>query len=320
MMVEHNKRDSLVFEVMLLVVASGMAFLLYRMGVYKMVVLNLFFLPIVLAGYYLGRTSAGVLALFSVLAATIAATLDMSNFVTHSSPVLVALVLSVWGATLGLTAILLGTLCDERTRTLSELHVAYVGVVEVVAKYLQSANPTVKARATRIAELSQEIATRMRLPQREIDDIRVAALLYDLGNVEITTRLLTRAVDTLEANPDAAQRHTFSGMDLVHSLGGVLSGAMPLLVTQDCGARELLVGDGESYTTSMPIGARIIRAARAYDALINGLMGDRDVTPGDALRELRGDVAAAFDENVLAALGQVLQRGGSAATRVPALV
>ena len=72
---ERNKRDSLVFELMLLVVASGMAFLLYQMGVYKIVVLNLFFLPIVLAGYYLGRTSAGVLALFSVLAATIAATL-----------------------------------------------------------------------------------------------------------------------------------------------------------------------------------------------------------------------------------------------------
>lgn len=302
-------RDSIIFEVMLIIVAIGMAFLLSTMGTHKMVVLNLFYLPIVLAGYYLGRTNAGILALFSVLAATIAITLDASGFAMYSSPLSVGLALTMWGACLGLTAILLGTLCDERARTVGELHAAYVGVVEVLSKYLQSANPNVKARATRIAEMSQDVAVQMKLSQRETDDVRVAALLYDLGNVEITTRLLTKAVDTLESKQESSSGHTFSGMDLVHSLGSVLSGALPLLVNQDAAAREFLqAGDDLGSGHDMPLGARIICAVRAYDGFTFGLMGDRPVAPLQALEELRNDIAAGHDGAVLNALEQVLRK------------
>ena len=101
-----NNRDRRILEIMLIVVAMGMTFLLYRMGGYKMVILNLFYLPIVLSGYYLGRTSAGVLALLSVLAVTITATLDTTGFAAYRTPVMIGLALTVWGATLGLTAIL----------------------------------------------------------------------------------------------------------------------------------------------------------------------------------------------------------------------
>ena len=154
-------------EIMLVIVTIGMTFLLVRMGGYKMVVLNLFYLPIVLSGYFLGRTNAGVLALFSVLAVTIVVMLDPTGLQAFKSPVLVILALTVWAASLGMTAILVGTLCDERAKTVEELHLAYVGVVDVLSKYLQSANPKVKARSTRVAELSQSAAEEMRLPRKQ---------------------------------------------------------------------------------------------------------------------------------------------------------
>jgi hypothetical protein len=43
------------------------------------------------------------------------------------------------------------------------------GVVEVLSKYLQSANPRLKDRATRVAELCQKVAAEMRIPAQEID-------------------------------------------------------------------------------------------------------------------------------------------------------
>jgi K+-sensing histidine kinase KdpD len=316
---EQNMRERLTFELMLIVVVTGMAYLLYCMGAYKIVVLNLFFLPVVLAGYFLGRTNSGVLALFSVLVVTIAVTVDLESFVIHSRPLIVVLVLSIWGASLGLTAILLGTLCDERARTLKDLHTAYVGVVEVVAKYLQSANQKVKARATRVAELSQEVALQLRMTQREIDDIRVAALLHDLGNVEITTRLLTRAVDALEANPDVAERNTFSGLDLVHSLGAVLSSAMPLLAAQDGTAKQVLDYDTTVGATSVPLGGRIIHAVREYDALVHGSAGNKRWSPAEALQIMRKDISAAHDETVLAAIEQVIPRRATENAREPVL-
>lgn len=292
-------KETMIFEGMLIVVAIGMSFLLLRMGGHKMVVLNLFYLPIVLAGYYLGRTNAGILALFSVLAASIAMTFDNSGFASFSTPMAVGLALTVWAGCLGLTAILIGTLCDERARSVDELHGAYVGVVEVLATYLQNASPTGKARAIRIAELSQKVATHLKLTHREVDDIRVAALLYDLGNVEITTQLLSKAVDTVESDPTTAGRYTFSGTDLVHSLGAVLSGALPLILNQDATAREILSADSNNTHKVMPIGGDILCAVRAFDSFTNGLIGDKPLSTHDALMEMRKDSAAGYNPDVL---------------------
>ena len=132
-----------------------------------MVVLNLFYLPVVLAGFCLGRYRAGVLALFSVVGVLVVATLDLGAFNSPGSPLAIGLSLLVWAAVLGLTTLLVGTLSDERSAKLVELHEAYVGVVEVLSRYLQSANPQLKARSQRIAELCQRVATEMRLSPRE---------------------------------------------------------------------------------------------------------------------------------------------------------
>ncbi|MGB2988033.1 MAG: HD domain-containing phosphohydrolase [Phycisphaerae bacterium] len=306
-------RDRRILELMLVIVAVGMTYLLYQMGGYKMVVLNLFYLPIVLSGYFLGRTSAGVLALFSVLAVTIATTLDSTGFAAYSSPVMMGLALTIWAAVLGMTAILVGTLCDERAKTVNELHAAYVGVVEVLSRYLQSADPKVKARSTRVAELSQAVAGEMKLSRKQINDVRVGALLHDLGNVEITTQVLAKAVDTLEANPGKTSSYTFLGTDLVQSLGSVLSGAMPLLLNQDDALRECLTSEEEAACDDIPIGAKIIRAVRAYDALTHDDSGKPRIPPQEAVRQLRKDISSAFDLDVLDAVERCVRRTGQTA-------
>jgi len=301
-------KDRSVFEIMLVVITLGMTYLLYQMGGHKMVALNLFFLPIVLSGYYLGRTSAGILALFCALSVTIATTLDSTGFAAYTDPVMVGLALTVWAAVLGLTAILVGTLCDEREAKVDELHEAYVGVVEVLSKYLQSGHPKIKARSVRIAEMCQLTAEELRLSRKQIDDIRVGALLHDLGNVEITTKLISKAVDTLEADPMRSDKHTFLGMDLVHSLSSVLHGAIPLLMNQDDPARDGLAMEDEVGCQEIPLGARIIRAVRAFDALTVGESGEAKSSSARALLELRMASPGEFDDEVLNAIERMARR------------
>jgi hypothetical protein len=309
-------KDRRAFEVMVIVVTLGMTGVFYHLGGYKMVALNLFFLPVILTGYYLGRTSAGVLAVFCALSVTIAATLDGTGFAAHQSAVTVGLSLTVWAAVLGLAAILVGTLCDERARTVDELHEAYVGVVEVLSKYLQGANPRVKARSVRIAELSQMVAQELKLSQKETDDIRVGALLHDLGTIEITTQLISKAMGVLESDASQAQKHTFHGMDLVHSLGTVLRGALPLLVAQDDAARECWTKDREATVRDIPLGAQIIRAVRAYDTTIVD-SSNGGSSPDSVLAELRRDSSGDYDPEILDALERVAKRPARAAALEP---
>ncbi len=302
----HARNDKRIFEIMSIVLALGMTALFYKMGGQRMVALNLFFLPVVLAGYFLGRASAGALALFCALVVTIATTLGSTGFEAYEFPVMVGLALTVWASVLGLTAILVGTLCDERARTANELHKAYVGVVDVLAKYLQSANPEAEARTIRIAELSQEVAREMKLPRKQIDDIRVAALLRDLESVEVTTQLINKAVDTLEADASIQRKSTFLGTDLVHSLSSVLEGALPLLVNQEDGVRDCLPEHGAFRADHLPLGTKIITTVRAYCSLASGAKDAPSDEPQNVLRELRNEVAPGHEE-VIAALGRVIR-------------
>lgn len=296
-------KEQLLLEFSIILVTLGLTCLLYQMQAYKMVILNLFFLPVVLSGFFLGRYLAGITALFCFMSASIVIALNLSTIEIYASASTTALAITAWGAVLGLTSLLIGTLSDERRTQMGELHDAYVGVVEVLSRYLQSAHPRLKDRSVRIAELSQKVADEMRLTGRETDDIRVAALLYDVGNIEITTSVIRKAVGALEHDNDDKFEQTIQGMDLVMSLGSILNGAVPLLLNQDQQIESACEALGTATTGPVPLGAKIIRAVRAYDNLMLHQRGSADASPLDPFTELQRDDS--LDKRVLAALQSV---------------
>lgn len=301
------EKDRRIFEIMLMVVVLGMSMLFYKMGQHKIVVLPLFFLPVVLSGYFLGRSSAGELALFCAVVVTIATTVAATGFAAYDDPTMVGMVLTVWAAVLGLTALLTGTLCDERAKTLEELHTAYVGVVDVVSRYLQGANPDGNDRASRVTRLSKSVGRTLKLSPKEVDDLCVASLLFDLESFEITTKMLSKAVNVLETKASALRKHTFLGTDLVHSIGSVLQGALPLLVNQDEIAQENLDGPGEPKFRQMPIGARILSTVRAFDSLTHTEAGQPPLNTTEAIAELRRECGGR-DDDILNAIERVVGR------------
>lgn len=299
-----DKREQHIMEGMLVLVSIALAVLTYEMEGYKMVILNLFYLPVVLSAFFLGRYRAGILAVFCVIATSMVTVLEMEGFAGYNSPVAIGLAVTIWGAILCLTAILVGTLSDERSAQATELHDAYVGVVEVLSKYLQGGNQQLKARTARVAAMSQEVALEMRLSAKAIDDVRVAALMQDLGKIEVTTRVISKAVDSLESKTTKSELYSFHGTDLVHSLGMVLRGAIPILLSQDSLLPSSIAEP--DVTPDTPIGAKIIRAVRTYDGLTATGLGGQILSPDEAVKEMRRDRAAAYDPDVLAAIERVV--------------
>jgi len=298
-------------ELMLVLVTAAISCLLYHTEAMKIVVLNLYFLPIVLAGFFLGRYRAGVLALLAVVTATIVICMDFTGFGTMNSPVAIALCVTLWGSVLGLTALLVGTLCDDRDARRVEAHEAQVGVVEVLARYLQSANPVLESRAKRVASLSEQVARKMRLSAKEIDDIRVAALLMDMENIEITARVIKKAVGALEDDSSQLKPRTFHGTELVQSLGLVLTGAFPLLLNI---SEEAAAAEGHS----VPFGSRIIRTVRAYEAMESDPWQHGDKTPEAFIDELQSGIDIDHHPAVLHALRLVVTgREAPAASSTP---
>ncbi|MEZ5943874.1 MAG: hypothetical protein R3C18_20960 [Planctomycetaceae bacterium] len=266
-------------EIMLVLVTLAMASVLYSIETSQVVMLNLFFLPVILAGFFLGRYRAGVLAFLSVISATVVIALDVSRFAFMLSPVMVILSVMIWGAILGIAAIMVGTLSDDRNARAVEAHEAHVGVVEVLARYLQSADSQLHAQAMRIVGLSEQVAHVLRLSRREIDDLRVAAMLMDVENIEITARVIRKAVGQCEDENLAPA--TIHGTELVHSLRNVLTGASPLLASS--AATEL---------SELPLGARILRTIRSFvelEAIAEGEESPTEFALDMLQRDERGD-------------------------------
>jgi len=296
-------------EIALILISLGLTCLLYQVNGYKMVVLNLFYLPVVLGAFFLGRYRAGILALFCVVSASVVTALDLPGFAAFISPAVIGLALTIWGAVLGLNALLVGTLSDERAERLEELHDAYVGVVEVLSRYLNGADPRLKNRPRRIAELSEQVAARMKLSDEEIDNIRVAALLQDIEHIEVTAKVARRAIGSLGTGKRrAAPAHTFHGSDLVHSLGDVLTGALPLLLDHSENLEPDMGDDSIPEHVDTPFGARIIRTVRSYEALVHDTAGG--LGPAEAIRALKNGLSGDHHPAVIDALEKVLHESG----------
>lgn len=300
-----KQKNELAIELALIVVVVGLTCLTYRVPGVKMVVLNLYFLPVILGAFFLGRYKAGVLALLSVVLVTIIAAQDFNQFAAFRSPLTSALAITIWGGVLGLTTILAGTLSDERSTQMTELHSAHLGVIEVLTNYLYSIHPQLKERPARIAELSRQMAVQLQLTSREVDDIRIATLLQELDHIEVTARVARQGAGKIESDLSRSIEYTFHGADLVQSLGGVISGTLPLLRRID-DAGPAAETEANAVHANPPLGAQIIRTARTYDRLVHAGGSAGGTTPGKALEELRGGLHGKHLPEVVQALAAAL--------------
>lgn len=293
-----DKSNEKYVECLLVLTTLGLGVILNSVEHSRIVVLNLFFLPIVLSGFFLGRYRAGILALLSAVTVTIVILADLNRFAIDNSPLVVGLSVMIWGAILGLTAILIGTLNDDRNEKMEELHEAHLGVVEVLSRYLQCADPVLQNRTQRVNHLAEQVAIRMRMTPREIDDVRIAALLMDVSNIEITARVVRKAVGDLDRRAPY-EESTFHGTELVKSLGAALTGAFPLALLQN--------SDWEK-TVNVPVGARILRVVRRFVELTQSGLASTRLSDEEALHDLKVDCESCNDTAVINVLEEVIDK------------
>jgi putative nucleotidyltransferase with HDIG domain len=271
------------------------------------VMLHFFYLPIIIAAHYVGRNLACTLALFTFLEVSIFAIIAPERYMqTITSPVIMALTLVVWGGFLGFNALLFGTLCDQRAAHIKELREAHMGIIEILSKYLQAADHYTKSHSMRVADLAEAISDQMGLKQAEIENIRVGALLHDIGKVEISTRLITKAAGLTDTEREEMANHIVHGAELVRSLGTVLEGAVPIILHHHdhYGATSSPTGD---HGEDIPIGARVVAVADAYDAIVTDRPYRRGRTPDEAIAIIREASGAQFDPNVVRAFERVMR-------------
>ncbi len=159
-------------------------------------VLSFYNLPTLLAAYYYGRRQAVLTAVASIL---FVVWMDLMNPValgTGGGQTIQSLMASadlvVWAGFLLISAYAIGTLYEVSEARLTELRDAYYGVLQILTQFVGNDKFT-QNHSYRVSVYAVCIAEEMRLPEMQIEDVRAAALLHDIGKLETSRDILYKA-------------------------------------------------------------------------------------------------------------------------------
>ena len=273
-------------------------------------VLTFYNLPTLFAAYYFGRSRAVQTALASIL---IVCWLNLVNPVALASGIGIParqLIfwsdIAIWGGFLLVTAYAMGSLYEHKERSLADLRETYYGLLQILTgvisndKYTQSHSYRTSIYAARISE-------EMRLPEQTIEDIRAAALLHDIGKLEVSRGILYKAAKLTDEEIVEMKSHLSKGMETLKPVGGTLRRILPIILSH----HDKFDGTGYNPTKGkeIPLGARIITVADAYDSLVSDRPYRKAVPPFEARDIIAKAAGRDFDPQVVAAFESAF-RGG----------
>ena len=294
------------FEKILILIILSAAFIGTYLIEEKFVVLNFYYLPVLATGYFLGRRLGLLTAVFSILVIVISAILFPEHFFGRQELMKSFTQLASWGGFLILASVAVGTLYEQNERRLRDLKNAYVGVLEILSKYLESTDRYTKGHSVRVSELATEIAIAMELHRGEVENIRVAGLLHDIGKIEISGEILRKAAELSTEEKQLIDEHTVKGAYLLSSVGSVLKEVVPIVVSHHQYFINTIEGP-EKEMVRLPLGARIIAVADAFDAMTTDRPYRKGMPPWEALEEIVKNAGKQFDPNVVESFKHVIR-------------
>jgi len=296
-------------ELWLLLSIFGLCLLLNYVVASQRMVLNLYTFPTLISAYTYGRRHATLTAFASVL---IVVLLGLQNplfrLEDHAAATFFGQWLDViaWGSVLIITGYLMGTLYEHKSAQLRELRDTYDGVLMLLRHFISKDKYT-ENHSYRVSVYAARIAARLDLEADRIEDIRAAALLHDIGKLEISRELLYKAARLTKEEFEHVQLHVERGVEMLESVGGSLRRVLPIILSHHDKF------DGSGYhplrADEIPIEARIISVADVYDALTSDRPYRKAMSPFEAKEILVKGRGTDFDPRVIDAFVEALKRG-----------
>lgn len=176
-----------------------------------------------------------------------------------------------------------------------------------LASVLEAKDPYTRGHSARVGQLAAELAREIGLPAEECEQMHVAGLLHDIGKVGVPERLINKPGTLTEEEFLTIMSHPSNGESMCRRLRTV-RGVLPMIRHHHerwngRGYPEHLRGE------EIPLGARVLSLADAYDALTSDRSYRKSSPPREALAILREEtVEGQWDPRVYQALAAMMGR------------
>jgi putative nucleotidyltransferase with HDIG domain len=206
---------------------------------------------------------------------------------------------ALWAALLRANQRLVTDLMNEKQQDYESVLLAYDSAIGLKDTYTGG-------HGRRVAHYSRLIAESMGLPEAEVDSVSEAALLHDLGKIAIPDHILTKPERLTSDEFAVVQNHPAIGAEILQS--------MPPLRRHATAVRHHHERfDGSGYPDGLcgadiPLAARIIAVADAFDALSSNRSYRCGVSADRALDEITKVAGSHFDPEVVAVINGTFAR------------
>lgn len=153
----------------------------------------------------------------------------------------------------------------ENANLYQKLHKTFLHTTEALAEAINSRDPYTGGHTRRVSQYVMELATALELSEEQIESLRLAAILHDIGKIGIDDAILRKSGPLTENELQQMKSHPEIGariLGFVDEMQDVIPGVQH--------HHEWF--DGSGYPAGMkgediPLTARIISIADAFDAL-----------------------------------------------------
>ena len=183
----------------------------------------------------------------------------------------------------------------------------FIGSIRMLSAAIDEKDPYTRGHSGRVAKYSTLIAQEMRLSADELDKLKIAALLHDVGKIGVDDRVLKKPGSLTPEEFDIMKTHTTRGANIMRPVSQ-LKDMLPGIELH----HEHMDGRGYPYGLSgpqIPVMARIIAVADTLDAMTTNRPYQSAMHLEYALGRIKALAGSKFDQAVVTALESAVTAG-----------
>lgn len=278
-------------ELWLLLFLVVIAALLNFLVASQRMALVFYFLPTLYSAYHFGRRHATLTAVASIILVSLLLFANPGMFQRRIEiPYGLVFDLTVWGGVLMVAGYATGTLYERNQKSLREMEDGYDGMLVILQNFLANQKYS-DSHAYRISLCATKIAEAVGLDAQSLEDVRTAALLFNMKDLGISNEVLVKAaqVSEDELQPGRKKRKAlFRG----GTMGNSLRRAIPIFLSE----RQMRQDGAKPEDTSLEV--QVLSLAEEYEGLISGQRGTK-LSPSQASEEVTKRAQNRYDSLVL---------------------
>jgi len=194
----------------------------------------------------------------------------------------------------------------NNARLYQKIQDSYFEIVKALAQAIEVKDPYTHGHSARVMEYAVQIAQKLGLLEEEIESLRYAAILHDIGKIGVRGIILNNPNGLTTEEYDEVKRHPIIGENIITPIE-LLQPIRPLIRHHHEWYNGKGYPDGLSGE-NIPLGARILAVADAYDAMKSDRPYRKTLTEETAIQELKRGNRTQFDPKTVEVFLELLKQ------------